>query len=108
MVPLPLLRSPSQTASAFRVGIAVLLDRNTRFRPERVGRPRGAVQIVRLGSRIVPPPTRLVPQEARMTDAATAVSRRGLLQFGGGLLTLGGLWRARAANPPVPTARPIR
>ena len=41
-----------------------------------------------------------------MTDAAEAVTRRGLLQFGGGLLTLSGLWRAQAA--PTPAARPIR
>ena len=42
-----------------------------------------------------------------MTDAAMAVTRRGLLRFGG-LLTLGGLWRAQAA-PSTPTAaRPIK
>src|SRR4051812_9885903 len=43
-----------------------------------------------------------------MTDAATAVTRRGLLRFGGGALTLGGLWRAQAAAPTVPAVHPIR
>lgn len=43
-----------------------------------------------------------------MADAATAVTRRGLLRFGGGLLTLGGLWRARAEAPAFPVRRPIR
>src|SRR4051812_7519103 len=42
-----------------------------------------------------------------MTDAAAAVTRRGLLRFGTGLLTLGGLWRAQAAAP-APAGRPIR
>jgi hypothetical protein len=43
-----------------------------------------------------------------MTDAATAVTRRGLLRFGGGLLTLGGLWRAQAGSPVLNTTRPIK
>ncbi|HEX3152726.1 MAG TPA: DUF1501 domain-containing protein, partial [Gemmataceae bacterium] len=46
-----------------------------------------------------------------MSDLFEAVSRRGLLQFGGGLLglTLGGLERARSAVPVAATAkRPIK
>jgi len=43
-----------------------------------------------------------------MPDVATAVTRRGLLRFGAGALTLGGLWRARAASPVMPAARPVR
>src|SRR5437763_1155475 len=45
-----------------------------------------------------------------MSDLITEVSRRGLLQFGGGLLglTLGGLERARAAVPVATTKRPIK
>jgi hypothetical protein len=47
-----------------------------------------------------------------MPDPADYLTRRGLLQFGGGTLglTLGGLWRARAATPPPiePTTKPIR
>src|SRR5438045_1491720 len=43
-----------------------------------------------------------------MTDAAGAVTRRGLLRFGSGLLTLGGLWPAQAASPPPAAGRPIR
>src|SRR5881227_957446 len=43
-----------------------------------------------------------------MSDAATAVTRRGLLRFGAGALTLGGLWRARAASPTVRATRPIK
>jgi hypothetical protein len=43
-----------------------------------------------------------------MTDAAMAVTRRGLIRFGGGLLTLGGLWRAQAAAPTPSAVRPIR
>jgi hypothetical protein len=42
-----------------------------------------------------------------MTDAATAVTRRGLLRFGG-LLTLGGLWRAQAGPSTPTTVRPIK
>jgi Protein of unknown function (DUF1501) len=45
-----------------------------------------------------------------MNDLIETVSRRGLLQFGGGLLglTLGGLERARAAAPVATTKRPIK
>src|SRR5687768_14691078 len=43
-----------------------------------------------------------------MIDAAAAVTRRGLLRFGAGALTLGGLWRAQASAPTPAAARPIR
>src|SRR5262245_38063524 len=52
------------------------------------------------------------PRETRMHDPTDLLIRRQLLEFGctGGLgLTLGGLWRARAASPmPAATRNPIR